>query len=74
MDKYQRKPPIELRFPSAFEELEDLKTRVQLLEKFMLEETDTVYELKTLEDLDELIKDIREQMVKQSVVRVTLER
>jgi len=74
MDRYQRKPPVELRFPSAFDEIKDLKVRVELLEHYLKQETDIVYEIKTLEELDELVKDIREQMTKSVTVRVTLER
>jgi hypothetical protein len=72
--KLNKEPTHRIRFPSAFDELTDLKVRVELLERYLKDETDTVYEITTLEQLDELVKDIREQMTKQPTVRVTLER
>jgi len=68
---WNRKPTHRIVVPN---EIDDLRARVELLERYLKDECDTVYELKTLEDLDSCIKDIREQMLKSAVVRVTLER
>lgn len=68
----ERKPPIRLRFPSLWEELDDLKRRIQKLES----KSDTyelLFEIRTMEELDELIKTIRAELQKYSVTFVTVE-
>ncbi|MBN1861619.1 MAG: hypothetical protein JW840_09190 [Candidatus Thermoplasmatota archaeon] len=68
-----KKPPVRLRFPSLWEELEDLKKRIQKLES----KSDTfelLYEIRTMEELDELIKTIRAELQKYNVAFVTVEK
>jgi hypothetical protein len=69
----ERKPPIRLRFPSLWAELEDLKRRIQKLES----KSDTyelLYEIRTLEEMDELIKSVRKELQEYGVVFVTVEK
>jgi len=69
----EKKPPIRLRFPSLWEELEDLKKRIQKLES-KSETYELLYEIRTMEEMDELIKTIRAELQKYSVVFVTVEK
>ena len=69
----EKKPPIRLRFPSLWEELEDLKKRIQKLES-KSETYELLYEIRTMEEMDELIKTIRAELEKYGVVFVTVEK
>ena len=69
----EKKPPVRLRFPSLWEELEDLKKRIQKLES----KSDTyelLFEVRSMEELDGLIKTIREELQKYGLVFVTVEK
>ena len=69
----EKKPPIHLRFPSLWEQLEDLKKRIQKLES----KSDTyelLFEIRTMEELDELIKTIRSELQIYGVTFVTVEK
>ena len=69
----EKKPTIRLRFPSLWEELEDLKKRIQKLES----KSDTyelLFEIRTMEEFDALIKTIRAELQNYGVVFVTVEK
>ena len=70
MDK---KPKYGLRFPTLFEELDDIKRRLMKLES-KSDTYDELWEVRTLEEMDNLIREIRKEMEGYGVVFVTLEK
>jgi len=69
----ERKDPYKIRIPIIWEEIDDLKQRISKLES----KSDTyeeLWEIRTMEQIDELIKTIREELRDYGKVLVRVEK
>ena len=73
MDRFDRRPPVSLRFPGLWDDIAEIKKRLEKLES-KSDTYDVLFEIRSLSELDELIKQVREELQKHGVVFVTVEK
>ena len=69
----ERKDPYKLRLPLIWEDINEIKQRLEKLES-RNEVYDQYWEIRTLTEADNLMSEIRREMTKYGVVRLSMER